>query len=172
MVELFSAGNFFKVSLKYAKVNGKRHRFYSIDIKDVALIAPINNKKELIMEKHFRPVLNKTIYEFPAGYIDEGETPLEAAKRELEEETGFKAGRIKKLFKGYVSPGRSKQIVNFFLADKLTKGNPKHEGGEQINALVTLSLDKAVRMVKTGEIKSTEGIACILYLSQNRHLIG
>ena len=167
MEKIFSAGKFFRVLLKYTKVNGKRHKFYVIDINDVALIAPLNSKNEFIMERHFRPVLGKTIYEFPAGYIDKGETPLESAKRELEEETGFKAGRIQTLFKSYISPGRSKQMVHFFLADRLVEGKSKQEDGEQIDGLVTIDLEKALRMIKTGEIESMEAISCILYLAHN-----
>ncbi len=170
MEEVFSADKFFKVFLKYTKVNGKKHRFYAIEIRDVALVAPVTPEGELIMERHFRPVLNKTIYEFPAGYIEEGENSLQSAKRELEEETGYKAGRIRRLFKSYVSPGRSRQMVHFFLADRLGIGKLKPEDGEQIDGFVKVDLDKALKMIKNGEIRSMEATACLLFLAQNRHV--
>ncbi len=170
MKELFSAGKFFKVFSKDVKVNGKNQVFYVLDAKDVVMVAAITEKKEVIMEKHFRPVLDKSIYELPAGYIDEDEKPIDSARRELEEETGYKAEKIKLLFSGYLSPGRSKQKMYFFLADDLSKGKKKIEEGEQIDRIIKMKLKDTVKMIKSNKIEDTATIACIDYLVQNEKL--
>ncbi|EFD93106.1 MAG: NUDIX hydrolase [Candidatus Parvarchaeum acidophilus ARMAN-5] len=163
---LFSSGNFFKVAGKNVKVNGKDHKFYELIIKDVVMVAVLNNKNELLFEKHFRPIMGKVLYELPAGYVDKGESPIKAAARELEEETGYKAKKIKSLFKSYISTGRSKQLMHFFIADQLTKGKKHKDPGEQIDDIVWIPLEKAVDMVKSGKIKGIDTTACILFLSQ------
>lgn len=166
MEVLFSAENFFKVVRKVVKTNGKDNRFYEIKINDVVIVAAVNRKKELLFEKHFRPIIGKTLYELPAGYINKGESPKSSALRELEEETGYKAGKIKKLFKNYMSSGRTKQIMHFFFAYDLTRGRRHIESGEQIDGILWIPIDKALQMIKSGEIKGIDTTACILFLSK------
>ncbi len=166
--ELFSAGKFFKVLGKPVTMNGQKRLFYFLDIKDSVMVAAVTNKNEVIMEKHFRPVLDKSIYELPAGYIDEDEKPIDSARRELEEETGYKAEKIKLLFSAYQNTARSKQKMYFFLADDLSKGKKKEEKGERIDEVVNVKLGDAVKMIKRGKILDANAIACIYYLLINR----
>ena len=166
MEVLFSAGNFFKVIGRKVKTNGRKHLFYEIKINDVVMVAAINEKKEILLEKHFRPIFGKTFYELPAGYIDKDEEPISAAARELEEETGYNARKIKKLFKSYIATGRTRQAIHFFLAYDLKSGRKRMDPGEQIDGTTWVSLEKALQMVKSGSIKGIDTTACILFLSR------
>ncbi len=167
MKELFSAGGFFKVIEKNVYLKGKKHVFYFIDIKDVVVIAALNDKKEIIIERHFRPSINKYIYEMPAGYVEKGEKPIEAAKRELEEETGYKTGRIKNVFTNYISIGRTSQKAYIFLADRLKKGRKKEEAGEIIEYIKFISIEEAAKMIER-QTMGSEFTATAMYLYSNR----
>jgi ADP-ribose pyrophosphatase len=73
------------------------------------------------------------LLEFPAGHVEGGEDPEETAKRELEEETGYRAGRIEYVYSYHPAVSRTKQLVHVFRADGLTKGVARHDGGEDIS---------------------------------------
>lgn len=106
---------------------GKRKKYYieSRDVRAVAIIA-INTKKEILYQREYRHPVGKVIYEFPGGVIEKGETPLAAAKRELEEEAGYIAKRWKQLGTYLANPSRSN--VRFWVYQatqvKKVKKNP------------------------------------------------
>ena len=168
MKELFSAGKFLKVLQKDLKMNGKMHRFYIIDVKDGVIIIPITDRGEIILERHFRPALDDYLYELPAGYIDDGEKPRGAAIRELEEETGYLAKKVRLLFTVYTSSGRSKQKAYFFVATKFVGGNMRYDGGELISKIIKVNLKKAIEMVNRGKITDLGTMAAILYLQTHK----
>lgn len=99
---------------------------------------PMGNPKRdnLVLIREYRVPLKRYNYGLPAGLIgDHGqETALQAAHRELEEETGYKAGRMRHVTFGPPSSGLSNEILNFFLADKLVKfSDDVGVGGEDIS---------------------------------------
>lgn len=87
----------------------------------VAVIAVLDNKK-LVLVKQYRPAIGKCTIEIPAGVLEPGEVPIEAAKRELEEETGYRAVNLEKVYEYYMSPGVSESKFYIYYADKLEKG--------------------------------------------------
>ncbi|MBI3307047.1 MAG: NUDIX hydrolase [Candidatus Omnitrophica bacterium] len=97
----------------------------------IVVIMPLTEKKTVIVIDQYRAALEKRVIEFPAGLVRDmeahrGESFENAAKRELEEETGYRAGKIKVLFRGPASSGATASMITFFLAEKLTKVS---EGG-------------------------------------------
>ncbi|HHU20297.1 MAG TPA: NUDIX hydrolase [Bacilli bacterium] len=85
----------------------------------VAIIAITDEGKIVVVEQYRKP-LEKSLLEIPAGKLEPGENPVETAKRELEEETGYRANRITYLTSSYTSPGFANEILYFYLADQLT----------------------------------------------------
>jgi len=83
-------------------------------------IVPITEEGEVILIKQFRPPVNGYVIELPAGLCDMGETLEEAAARELIEETGYAAGRLRFLVKGPMSSGSSSEMLTVFVATDLT----------------------------------------------------
>src|ERR1051326_3643072 len=76
----------------------------------------------ILLVQQFRLPARKMLWELPAGRLDEGETPLQAARRELTEETGYRAKRWERLTAFYPSPGYCAERMTVFLAEELTPG--------------------------------------------------
>lgn len=114
---------------------------------DVSAIILVQDGK-LLLIKHFRNTVNDVIYEIPAGMVDAGETPIEAAKRELTEETGIIASDVELVYSLFSSPGYSTEKINFFFA----KG-PFEKGEQKENLEVEyIDLDKLGKMIDDLEI--------------------
>jgi ADP-ribose pyrophosphatase len=133
----------------------------------VVIMALDESKAEarVLLIKQYRYAAGDEIWEFPAGRIDPGDTPLSGAKRELAEETGYKAREWKRALFFYSSPGFLDETMSVFLARDLVKGKAKPEHDEFITASL-VPVSKAVRMVMDGEIQDAKTIAGILWLAQ------
>jgi ADP-ribose pyrophosphatase len=133
----------------------------------VVIMALDESKAEarVLLIKQYRYAAGDEIWEFPAGRIDPGDTPLSGAKRELAEETGYKAREWKRALFFYSSPGFLDETMSVFLARDLVKGKAKPEDDEFITASL-VPISKAVRMVMDGEIQDAKTIAGILWLAQ------
>lgn len=99
----------------------------------------------------YRYPLEKYSWEIPEGGCAEGEDPLEAARRELEEETGLRAGRWERIGEAYLSNSVTDEHAVWFLATELTQGEHNPEGTEEL-VVSRVSLDEAFDMVSRGEI--------------------
>jgi len=86
----------------------------------------------VVLIEQLRPAVGGRMFELPAGHIDEGESPREAALRELEEETGYRAGTMESLGVRYTIPGMSSQPMHFFLAGELEPGEQRLEATEHL----------------------------------------
>lgn len=128
-----------------------------------AIIMPRLDNGNLIMIKEPRTPIGINVLAFPAGIIEEGETPEEGAIRELEEETGYKANHIKKLREVYPAIGYSNEKTIIFLAKDLVKTKQHLDKTEDIEVL-EIPLHEAKKMLDNGEIKtSSETVALMHY---------
>lgn len=126
-------------------------------------IIPFIDKENVVLVKQFRKAINKVQLEIPAGKMEKGEDPLECAKRELEEETGYKAGKMTYLGNIATAPGFCDEIIHIFKADDLTLGNKGGDDDEFIE-LEIISLDEMKNRIKSGEIIDTKTISSLAYL--------
>lgn len=109
--------------------DGQETDYYLVERGDyVIVIALSEDRKNIFMIRQWRYPLNENSWEIPAGFIDQNETPLQAAQRELKEETGLAAKKWLELGKGHVSPGLTSQSYYIFLAQDLTVGERELEG--------------------------------------------
>jgi ADP-ribose pyrophosphatase len=97
-----------------------------------AVMMPVDDDNRVLLVRQYRLPANQLLWELPAGKIDEGETALQAAKRELGEETGLSAKRWKKLVSFYPSPGYIEEKMTIFLATELTEGESHPMDDERI----------------------------------------
>jgi ADP-ribose pyrophosphatase len=97
-----------------------------------AVILIADEKERILLVKQYRLPAQKALWELPAGRLDPGENALQAAKRELREETGFRAKKWTKLTSFWASPGYVEEKMNIFLATELTEGEQEPMDDERI----------------------------------------
>ncbi len=126
-------------------------------------VVAIDDDKNLLLVRQFRYALNKQLLELPAGKLDViGESPLDAAKRELLEETGFKANSWLDLGSIYPSPGYCDEVIYLYVATNLTKvGNLSLDEGEFLQ-VEKYSLDDISEKILYGMVQDAKTICAIL----------
>ena len=127
-------------------------------------VIPVTDNNEIILVRQYRYPIQALTMEIPAGKLDvAGEDPLECAKRELEEETGYSAQEYQFLTKLATTVGFSDEFIYIYAARGLKAGQQHTDEDEFIN-VVTVPLDKAVEMVHSGEILDGKSVVAILML--------
>jgi len=133
----------------------------------IVILAVDDGKAEprILLERQYRHAAQAMMWELPAGRIDEGESALAAARRELVEETGYVARRWKKILHFYVSPGFLDETMTIYLARGLAGGEAEPEPDEKITTRF-FPLSAARKMALSGRIRDAKTITGILWLSQ------
>ncbi|MBI3316249.1 MAG: NUDIX hydrolase [Candidatus Omnitrophica bacterium] len=126
------------------------------------VILPFVGPDRILLIRQFRYAAQGDLWEIPAGTLEKNESPLACARRELEEETGFKAARWRYLTRFYPAPGISNERMYFFSAHGLKKGTKQLDHDEWINSHV-VTLEEARRMIEKRVIQDAKTIAGILW---------
>jgi ADP-ribose pyrophosphatase len=117
-----------------------------------AVMMAVDEKERILLVKQFRLPAEKDLWELPAGRIDAGETPLQAAKRELREETGYQAKKWVKLVSYWASPGYVAEKMNVFLALDLKAGKQQPMEDERIE-MDWFSRKKIREWIRKGKVE-------------------
>ena len=127
--------------------------------KGSAVMMAVDEKKRILLVRQFRLPAAKNLWELPAGKLDEGEKPLQAARRELKEETGYKAKNWKRLAGFWPSPGYVGEHMTIYLATGLTAGEPQPMEDERIECrwFTRQELDGMIRDGKIEDGKTIIG---------------
>jgi ADP-ribose pyrophosphatase len=126
------------------------------------VILPLLDADTCVLIENTRPMLGKTLLELPAGTREEDEAPLATAHRELEEETGYRAGSLVPVTEFFASPGITDERMFAFLATDLAKGAQALDATEEIRVLPT-SITDALAMCRDGRIEDGKTLALLLY---------
>jgi ADP-ribose pyrophosphatase len=141
--------------------NGRRTTFTIVEHPGAVAIVPVHANGDVVLLKQFRPSIGTDLYEIPAGTIEKGEAPLATAKREIIEETGFKAKQWTKVSEFYSAPGFCTELMHLYVARGLSPA--KADGDEdEILKPVRMSVDAALKMIRTGKIRDAKTIAGLL----------
>ena len=130
-------------------------------------VLPLVDDDHLCLIRSRRLTVGQTLIEVPAGTREPGESPLDTARRELEEETGYRAAKWEELVQFYASPGILSERMHIYVARDLTPGEPRREANEEIENLV-LSWDEALAMLDRGEIVDGKTIVALLAYERRR----
>jgi ADP-ribose pyrophosphatase len=122
-----------------------------------AVMMAVDEKKRVLLVRQYRLPAEKYLWELPAGRLDPGETPLRAAKRELTEETGYRASQWTKLASFWVSPGYVQERMTIYLARGLTAGEATPMEDERIETR-WFSKKELAKMIRTGKIEDAKTI--------------
>ena len=161
-MEIVHRNRAFKVVRASRRANGRSHDVFIVDKPSEVGIIPLIDEETVLMERQYRRAVRKTLYEIPLGHIEQGEKPETAARRELEEETGYKAGRLRYLGKVYSSPGFLTSVSYLYVATGLTKGKV-HLDDDEVIKVMRIRLDRLERMIRTNEITCAKTIDALLY---------
>jgi len=158
---LLETSRFAVVEESIARQDGRVAKCQYVVHPGAVAILPLVDQDHLCLIRNHRLTVRKTLWEIPAGTREPNEGPLETARRELEEETGYRAGRWEPLVEFFPSPGTSSERIHVFVASELTAGEPRREENEEIeNAIV--SWDDALAMLDRGEIEDGKTIVALL----------
>ena len=131
---------------------------------DAALVLPIDENNNVIWIKQLREAVNEVHLELPAGIIEPGEEPIQAAYREFEEETGLKAGSMEHLTSVYPSVGYTDECVHIFVAKDFTQGVKHLDPDEEISDIIRMPLEECFEKAKRCEFHhSNMNVALLLY---------
>jgi ADP-ribose pyrophosphatase len=122
-----------------------------------AVMLAMDEKKRILLVRQYRLPAAKYLWELPAGKVDAGEKPLQAAKRELAEETGYKAKKWEKLVSFFVSPGYVEERMTIFRATELTAGEATPMDDERIESR-WFTRKEIAAMIETGKIEDAKTI--------------
>jgi len=129
----------------------------------VAIVAVTKDKK-MVLISQFRKPAERTLLEIPAGLVHKGERAIDGARRELMEEAGYKAGRIREIFRGYSSPGYSTEVIRFYLAGNLEKVEQNCDSDEIIYVR-EYPIKKCLKMLRAGKIRDNKTAIGILLVN-------
>jgi ADP-ribose pyrophosphatase len=129
-----------------------------------AVIVPLFDDGSVLLVEQLRYPVGKRLLELPAGKRAPGEEPASAARRELEEETGYQAGRIERLLAFYTTPGFCDEELHLFRALDLrvVPGGPRREEGERSMTLHRMPLDQACALIEEERIADAKTIIGLL----------
>ena len=121
----------------------------------------------IVMERQYRHAAKEFLLEVPAGKLEQGEDALAGAKRELLEETGFKAKRWRKMCRYFASPGFLGEWMQVFIAEGLTLGDAQPEYDEQLE-IEMIPLSRLLSMIEAGKIYDGKTLISVMLYDRLR----
>jgi ADP-ribose pyrophosphatase len=141
--------------------NGSRTRREVVVHNGAVVILPLLEGERVLLIRNRRYAVRQVLLELPAGTLEKGEDPMNCAGRELLEETGYLARRLRPMASFFSSPGILTEKLHAFIAYDLQQQTQALEEGEEIE-LVPLQLAEAVEMIRDGQIQDAKTIATLL----------
>lgn len=154
-------GKIMTVKVRDVIANGHNAKREIVHKGGAVAIVPVKSDGKVVMARQYRIAVEEELLEIPAGLMDPGEEPLETAKRELKEETGYTAEKWTHLTEFYPTAGFCNEYIHIFLAEELTPGETCFDETEYIE-VEEYSMDELIEMINTGEIhdgKTVAGVA-------------
>ncbi len=138
--------------------NGTEVRLECIKHPGAVAIVPFLKRDEIILIRQYRPVVDRDIWEIPAGTLKKGETHLKCARRELQEEIGYRAASLSYLNYILTTPGFTNECIHLYRASRLKKVDVKPDDDEII-AVGNFRVDEVRRMYRRKRIVDAKTIA-------------
>ena len=143
------------------KAGGSRTTREIVEHSDSVAVVVLDEQGSILLVRQYRHAVGKALLEIPAGGIDPGEQPLEAVRRELQEETGYFPRQIDRLGGFFATPGYGTEYLHCFLASDLVPARLVAEDTEDIE-LVRISADEIPGLIASGDICDAKSVAALL----------
>ncbi|MCA9254438.1 MAG: NUDIX hydrolase [Phycisphaerales bacterium] len=164
----FTSRKFRVVSRTVTTNAGRPHDVHVIRHPGAVVILPVLDGDRIVLIRNHRATLEKTLWELPAGTLDKpGEAPDVAARRELEEEAGYQADKLRWLCEMHPSPGVMDERIIAYVATGLTKTSQRLEPAERIEVEI-VSADQAMRMATDGTITDAKTLVALFRWDHER----
>lgn len=159
--EVFS-GRLIKLRVDTVRLpDGKEARREIVVHRGAVAAVPLLDGDRIVMVRQFRQAAREVLMEIPAGTLDAGEDPFACVARELGEEIGYTANKLTLMFRSYLAPGYSSEMLHTFLAEDLVKAEA-HADADEFLEIVEIPMAEAVEKIVSGEIKDAKSICGIL----------
>ena len=122
-----------------------------------AAVVSMKDDRTVILVRQYRHAVGRFIYEIPAGKLHPGEDPGDCAVREVEEETGYKVGRLEPILSFLTTPGFTNEIIHIFMGTELSPGT-QNLGTDEVLEIIEMPLDQAIERIKDGGIQDAKTI--------------
>ena len=166
-IELFR-GRVFSVTADTVREGETTYKREVVHHPGSAVIIPLFDDGSVALVRQYRHPAVRYLLEIPAGTLNKDERPEEGAARELEEELGFRAGRLEKLAEFFVSPGFCEEKMWLYLATELKETKQQLESDELLE-VVRLPFPDALEMISLGQIEDAKTIIGLMLLAPRIH---
>ena len=162
--ELEFDGQRFRVKIDAVLMpSGRESSREVVEVGNAVTIVPVDNEGKVLLVRQYRYPVGKELLELPAGGIDGDESPEEAVRREMQEETGYLPGRVERLGGFYSAPGFCTEYLYLYLAADLKESRLYAEDTEMIQ-VERYSPGEITRLIASGEIEDAKSIVGLLTL--------
>jgi ADP-ribose pyrophosphatase len=156
------AGRLLKIDKDKVELpNGQTTDLEMVRHPGASAIVPFVTDDEILLIRQFRYATGGFIYEVPAGTLHKGEAPEECARREVQEEVGHRAGRLRLLASIFTTPGFTDEIIHLYAAHNLTPV-PQDLDHDEVLTVERVLFTQAIEMVRDGRIKDAKSICALL----------
>ena len=162
-------GKNINITLYETKLNGTRISQEIVEQGNVVAILAIDDDEVILVNEFRYPV--GYVLEIPAGTVDKGETPLKCAKRELLEETGYKAKKIEHLIRFFPKLGYNTQIIDCYVATELTKISEPNLDEDELITVKKIKFRKLLNMINNGKIYGSYTICAVMIYAARKKLV-
>lgn len=144
--------------------NGKPHDVEVVEHAEAVAVIVKPRPGEMLLVRQYRHPLARDNWEVVAGGMDPGETPEEAAARELREETGYVARRVERLWSAFTAPGFCTELLHFCVVDGYEIGDPDPDEGEEEMEIGIFSIDELWRKIRADELPDAKTQIAVLWM--------
>lgn len=160
--EVFKCCRFNVVEKNYEREDGLKYDRFCVNPGDAVIVLPVTENNEVVFIEQLREAVGKVCLELPAGLIDEGEKPRDAALRELEEETGIIAKDIELLLDGYPSAGYTSEKIYMYVARNFDEGKVNLDETEEILSIKKVPLEEVMELVDENYFEEINTVSAIM----------
>ncbi len=141
--------------------DGREMKREIVEHRGAVAIVPRLDSETVLLVRQYRPAVDEMLLEIPAGTCEVGEDADATAARELQEEIGYRAGKLRLMFSQYLAPGYSSEVLHAYFADGLTPCKGQLDEDEDIE-VVPVQISSIEDMILGGQIKDAKSIAALL----------